>query len=87
MSGTTAGSNRLKIPFRKMSFEKDNSPLFFRTYLTFRLGKVGNEREFSVEHQFYVSEVWKIRSGINEIPERITSRGDMIYLNPKAVLK
>lgn len=75
-------SYRQRIPFRKISFEKDNSPLSFRSYLTFRVGKGSSENEFSLEHKFYVSEVWKIAAGLKEMPETITSRGDMIYLIP-----
>jgi hypothetical protein len=70
------------IQYRKMTFEKDKSPLTFRSYLTFRIGKANEEKEFSIEHKFYVSEVWKIKSSPQGIPERITSRGDMIYLVP-----
>jgi hypothetical protein len=70
------------IPYLKMSFDKDQSPLTFRSYLTFRIGKAGLEKEFSREHEFYVSEVWKIRYQPQELPSTITSRGDMIYLIP-----
>jgi hypothetical protein len=70
------------IPYRKMSFDKDQSPLTFRSYLTFRIGQAGQEKEFSREHEFYVSEVWKIRYQPQELPSTITSRGDMIYLVP-----
>jgi len=81
VSNSLPVSYRQKIPFRKMSFEKENSPLNFRSYLTFRIGKGGAEKEFSMEHQFYVSEVWKIAASLKEIPESVTSRGDMIYLS------
>lgn len=70
------------IIYRKMLFEKDKSPLSFRSYLTFHMGKGNDEKEFSLEHKFYVSEVWKIKTSLQNIPEDITSRGDMIYLTP-----
>ena len=70
------------IPFRRMSFEKWQTPLTFRSYFTFRIGKAGEEKEFSLEHEFYVSEVWKIRYQPQDLPTSITSRGDMIYLTP-----
>jgi hypothetical protein len=70
------------IPYRKMVFAKDQSPLTFRSYLTFRIGKAGQEKEFSTEHEFYVSEVWKIKYPHEEFPTSITARGDMIYLVP-----
>jgi hypothetical protein len=63
-----------------MSFEKEKSQLNFRSYMTFQIGRGAEAKEFSLEHKFYVSEVWKIKSGLQDIPERITSRGDMIYL-------
>lgn len=75
-------SNDGTISYKKISFEKDRSPLSFHSYLTFRIGKANEEKEFSLKHQFYVSEVWKIRSSLQNLPERITSRGDMIYLTP-----
>lgn len=78
-SGATI-AYRQKIPFRRMSFERDSSPLNFRSYLTFRIGKGRLEKEFSLEHKFYVSEVWKIAASLKEIPASITTRGDMIYL-------
>ncbi len=68
------------INYRKMSFEKEKSQLNFRSYMTFQIGRGAEAKEFSLEHKFYVSEVWKIKSGLQDIPERITSRGDMIYL-------
>ena len=70
------------VPYRKMSFDKGQSPLTFRSYLTFRIGKAGQEKEFSMEHEFYVSEIWKIKYQPQELPARITSRGDMIFLAP-----
>ncbi|MGZ3955964.1 MAG: hypothetical protein ACXVLT_15215, partial [Flavisolibacter sp.] len=70
------------IPYRRMSFSPEQSPLTFRSYLTFRIGKAGEEKEFSMDHEFYVSEVWKIRYQPQELPADVTSRGDMIYLVP-----
>ncbi|MGZ3845636.1 MAG: hypothetical protein ACXVBH_06245, partial [Flavisolibacter sp.] len=70
------------IPYRRMSFSPEQSPLTFRSYLTFRIGKAGEEKEFSMDHEFYVSEVWKIRYQPQELPTDVTSRGDMIYLVP-----
>jgi hypothetical protein len=79
---TIRGSFGESIPYRRMAFAKDQSPLTFRSYLTFRIGKAGQEKEFSREHEFYVSEVWKIRYTPQELPTTITSRGDMVYLAP-----
>ena len=70
------------IRYRSISFERGEAPLTFRSYLTFRIGKAGEEKEFSMEHEFYVSEVWKIKAQPPELPTSITSRGDMIYLAP-----
>lgn len=75
-------SYTLSVPYRKMQFERNESPLSFRSYLTFRIGTADKEREFSMEHQFFVSEVWKIKGSWQDLPESITGRGDMIFLNP-----
>jgi hypothetical protein len=42
--------------FRRFSFEETQSPLQFRSYLTFVLGN-DNAAEFSVQHSFYAKEV------------------------------
>ena len=79
---TLQGAYNAFIRYRRMSFDKPGAPLSFRSYLTFRIGKAGEEKEFSREHEFYVSEVWKIKASPKDMPPSITSRGDMIYLAP-----
>ncbi|GAA4729823.1 hypothetical protein [Flavisolibacter ginsenosidimutans] len=68
--------------YNKMEFKKDSSPLTFRSYLTFRIGGAGSQKEFTVEHNFYVSEVWKTTSGPDNFPETMINRGDRFYLQP-----
>ena len=74
--------NNLVLKYKRMSFEQGQSPLKFRSYITFRIGKGHDETELSIENRFYVSEVWKIASRLNDIPDRIIARGDMIFLGP-----
>ena len=68
--------------YSKMEFKKDSSPLKFRSYLTLRIGQTGSQKEFTVEHNFYISEVWKTSSGPDNFPEKMINRGDRFYLQP-----
>lgn len=68
--------------YKKMDFEKNGSPLQFRSYLTFRIGGTGAQTEFTLEHSFYVSEIWKTASGPGSFPEAVVNRGDRFYLQP-----
>lgn len=68
--------------YRKMDFQKDSSPLTFRSYLTFRIGATEAQKEFTAEHIFYVSEIWKTVSGPDNFPDSMLKRGDRFYLQP-----
>lgn len=74
--------NNFVLKYKRMSFEQTQSPLNFRSYITFRIGKGQDETEFAIENKFFISEVWKIASRLQDLPERITARGDMIFLGP-----
>jgi hypothetical protein len=68
--------------YKKMVFEQGASPLQFRSYLTLRVGSQGAQKEFSLEHRFYISEVWKSAAGPSYFPENLIKRGDRFYLQP-----
>lgn len=65
---------------KRIGFSKEDSPLQLRSYLTFRIGRGGAEKEFTVEHRFYVSEIWKTQAIPDELPAKDRSRGDLFML-------
>lgn len=74
--------NNATVSYNKLEFHKTASPLQFRSYLTFRIGDTGSQKEFTVEHNFYISEVWKTIYGPANFPENVLNRGDRFYLQP-----
>ncbi|HUC81968.1 MAG TPA: hypothetical protein VMR70_13715 [Flavisolibacter sp.] len=40
------------VSYKRFQFSADQSPLLFRSFLTFRIGKEGNQKEFTQEHFF-----------------------------------
>jgi hypothetical protein len=72
----------VNVYYQKMDFDKTASPLQFRSYLTFRIGGSGAQKEFTIEHNFYISEIWKTASGPGNFPETLINRGDRFYLQP-----
>lgn len=50
-----------KVTFRTTKYNQDSTPFAFRLYLTFGIGK--DNKEFSVEHLFYVSEAIESENG------------------------
>ena len=70
------------VPYKKIAFAKDSLPVRFRSYLTLRIGNSAAQKEFTVEHNFYVSEVWKTSSVPDDFPTEAIKRGDRFYLWP-----
>lgn len=70
----------VSISYKKARFAKDSSPLHFRSYLTLRAGSGGSQKEFTLEHSFYVSEVWKTASAPDDFPAEAVKRSDRFYL-------
>ncbi|RYZ61094.1 MAG: hypothetical protein EOO14_05895 [Chitinophagaceae bacterium] len=68
------------VKYKRFPFGPDNTPTKFRSYLTFLIGKSGATQEFSVEHQFYVSEVWKSASGPQYFDIALLNRFDRFVL-------
>ncbi|HEV7329526.1 MAG TPA: hypothetical protein VGN63_00650 [Flavisolibacter sp.] len=73
-----SGENAIK--YKRFPFEFENAPAKFRSYLTLRMGKTGSQQEFSVEHLFYVSEIWKSNSGPQFFDVSLLNRSDRFYL-------
>lgn len=70
----------MSVSYKKAQFARDSSPVRFRSYITLRSGSSGSQKEFTVEHNFYVSEVWKTSSGPDDFPSEAVKRSDRFYL-------
>jgi hypothetical protein len=68
--------------FKRFSFEEAQSPLQFRSYLTFVLGN-DNSPEFSVQHSFYAKEVL-LSSDDPEYFSLYRQGGDNLYIKQPA---
>jgi len=67
------------VHLKKMKFEKDSTPLTFRTYLTFRTGEKEKQQEFKVEQSFYVTEIWQTRFDVYDFPSNVLPRPDRAH--------
>jgi hypothetical protein len=68
------------ISYKEISFEKEKSPIAFRSYLSFATGHDALLYEFAVEHKFYVSEVWQTSTEPTNFPGDWLNRGDKFYV-------
>ena len=68
-------NSQLSVQYKWFSFDKENSPARFRSYLTCRSAR----GEFAVEHQFYISDAWKSASGPEYFTRELFNRGDRFY--------
>jgi hypothetical protein len=82
---TTRNYNNLPVTYRRFAFDGADSPAQLRSYLTFRMGSNGSQREFTLEHKFYVSELWKSSSGPEYFAEVLHQRADRFYIGPHPV--
>jgi len=73
-------TDEVTVSYKKMEFEKTASPLQFRSYLTLKIGPSGSQKEFTVEHTFFISEIWQSGFGPASFPENLINRGDRFYL-------
>ena len=62
----------------KYHFEKDNSPVAFRSYITFIMDK---NYSFSVDHRFYVTDMFETGAGPDNFK---VYRGDRFYVRGKS---
>lgn len=72
----------VSVSYRKVQFSPEQTPLSFRSFLTFRIGKGADQKEFSLEHLFYISEHWQSTSASFDFPEEIVRRSDWLSLTP-----
>jgi hypothetical protein len=71
------GKQHTRIKLRKLVFSPDNSPVSFRSFLTFKLGADG--REFYQDPSFYISEIWKTSNTMSSMPDPVINSGNLIY--------
>ena len=74
--------NNVQHTYKSFAFEKEGSPLRFKSYLTFRTGDGSAAKEFTAVHHFYISEVWKTEMGPEYFPQYVLHNGDRFYLKP-----
>jgi hypothetical protein len=77
---TMKGYNGGRLSYEKVEFTNSASPIHVRSYLTLRIGSLGAQREFIIEHNFYVSEVWETRASPASFPKNFLKRKDMLIL-------
>jgi hypothetical protein len=69
------------VSYERFQFSAGKSPLVFRSYLTFKMGKGTSQHEFSKEHVFYTSEVWQSSTSPGNFPEGLLNRPDKLLLH------
>ena len=68
------------VSYKRFQFAEDKSPLVIRSFLTFRIGKGEAQKEFTQEHVFYISEIWRSASSAEEFPEKMVKRPDLLIM-------
>lgn len=71
--------DNFNIKFRRAEYTPEKSPVAFRSYLSFNYG--GNElKGFSLDHYFYVSEIWQSASEPDLFLRDIIDKGNVFYV-------
>jgi hypothetical protein len=70
----------IPVVYKRLPLTDDSSTARFRSYLTFKLGRAGEQKEFSLEHRFYISEIWKSAATPENFADIMDSRGDRFYV-------
>ena len=68
------------LPLEKYSFKQEESPIVFRSYITFRVGQGAAIKEFVQEHHFYISEIWNTQADPGYFPRSFLGEGNRFYL-------
>lgn len=77
---TYMGSDNSFTKFKRIKYSREQSPISFRSYLVFNYG--GDRfREFSLNHSFFVSEIWQSASSPFDFPAEITDKGNVFNLS------
>lgn len=67
-------NGQFAVSYKKVEFPAEKSPLVFKSFLTYRIGKGDEQREISKEHIFFVSELWESEFGPEDLPEQLVNR-------------
>jgi hypothetical protein len=68
-----------KFHYSSLKFDQASSPGLVRSYLSFA---TNSGKEFIVEQQFYVSEVWQFEGIPGFPPQELQNKPDRFYINP-----
>jgi hypothetical protein len=72
-------SKDYNIMYKKLEYAAEKSPVSFRSYLCFNYG--GDKlKDFSIDHHFYVSEIWESGSGPESFPQEIVEKGNVFHV-------
>jgi hypothetical protein len=75
---TYDSGSQYSIKYKKIEYGPDKSPFSFRSYLSFNYGG-DQKKEFSLDHRFYVSEIWQTGNYPLDFPQELLGRGDFLY--------
>lgn len=78
-SKTFSDSKGYSFRYRKVDFDQSKSPAIVRSYLSFSSGKAAGW-EFSLEHQFFVSEIWLSDTSPGYFPDILENKPDRFYV-------
>lgn len=73
-------NNPIEVKYKRLPFNRENSPSHFRSYLTFKIGKEGAQREFTIEHLFYVSEILRTNTTPDLMAGELLNRKGKVYI-------
>jgi len=74
-----SGLNDYSLKYKKIEYTSEKSPISFRLFLSFSFGS-NNRKEFFVDHQFYVSEIWESGIGPEYFPQEIVEKGNVFHV-------
>jgi hypothetical protein len=73
-------SGDYEVKFKREKYGVEHSPINFRSYLTFRFGS-NPGTEFSLEHQFYISEIMESTDSPLNFPQELINKGNLFYIS------
>jgi hypothetical protein len=81
---TSTSSTGYRFRYRRIGFTPEQSPAILRSYLSFSMGSTA--REFSLDHSFYVSEIWESASGPEYLREELLEKPDRFYVRAQILV-
>jgi hypothetical protein len=65
-----------RVEYKRLEFTQKSTPVAFRSYLYFNY----EGTDFTLEHLFYVSDLWQTGSSPKNLPGNMSTKGDMFHL-------